>query len=90
MVLLAQTGLSSSSSICDDFVKSFLKKRVYVCEMANIVRINIDKAPVRQLLKVVVKAEDEINETSFVHGQNKRRLQIQSIAHGRNFARRTI
>ena len=41
--------------------------------MANITRLNIDKATVRQLFKAVVKATDEINKTSFIHGQTKRR-----------------
>ena len=42
--------------------------------MANTMKLNIDKATMRQLFKAVVKAKDEIKETSsrFVHGQTKR------------------
>ena len=53
--------------------------------MANTMKLNIGKATVRQLFKAVVRATDEINETSFIHGQTKRRLQIQPLAHGSAF-----
>ena len=36
------------------------------------VRINIDRATVRHLFRAFVKPIDEINETSFLHGQTKR------------------
>jgi hypothetical protein len=36
--------------------------------MATIAKLNIEKATVRQLFSVVVKATDEINEASFTHG----------------------
>jgi hypothetical protein len=41
--------------------------------MASTAKLNIEKATVRQLFRVVVnlKATDEINEASFTHGQNK-------------------
>ena len=48
--------------------------------MANTMKLNIDKATGRLLFKAVVKATDEINETSWVHGQTKRRLQVQPMA----------
>ena len=48
--------------------------------MATTTSLNIDKATVRQLFKAVVKASDEINEKSFVHGQAKHLLQIQPMA----------
>ena len=38
--------------------------------MATTMKINIDKATVRQLFKAVVKASDEILEASFVYGQH--------------------
>ena len=53
--------------------------------MVNIAKLNIDKAAVQQLLKAVVKATDEINETSFVHRQTKRRLQVQPMADASEF-----
>ena len=53
--------------------------------MANITRLNIDKETVRQLFKAVFKATDEINETLFVHGQTKRRLQVQPMAQASEF-----
>jgi hypothetical protein len=34
--------------------------------MATTVKLNMDKATVRQLFKAVVNAKDEIKETSFV------------------------
>ena len=53
--------------------------------MANITRLNINKATVRQLFKAVVKATDEINETSFVHGQTKHRLKFRPILQASEF-----
>ena len=53
--------------------------------MANITKLSIDKAMVRQLFKAVVNASDELNELSFIHGQNKRRLQVQPMAHASEF-----
>ena len=53
--------------------------------MSNIMKLNIDKATVQQLFKAVFKAADEINETSFVHGQYKRRLQVQPMAQASEF-----
>ncbi len=43
---------------------------------------NIDKSTVRQLFRAVVKTTDEMNETSFVHGQNKRRFKVDTTAQG--------
>ena len=42
--------------------------------MATTTKLNIDKleATVLGLFKAVVKASDEINETSFIYGQAKR------------------
>ena len=48
-------------------------------------KLNIDKATVQQLFKAVFKAADEINETSFVHGQTKRQLQVQPMAKASEF-----
>ena len=53
--------------------------------MANITKLSIDKATERQLFKAVVKALDVINELSFLHGQNKRRLQVQPMAQASEF-----
>ena len=53
--------------------------------MATTMKINIDKATVRQLFKGVVKASDEILEASFVYGQYKRRLQVQPMAQASEF-----
>ena len=54
--------------------------------MATTTRLNIDyKATVRQLFKAVVKASDEIQEKSFVHGQIKRLLPIQPLAQASEF-----
>ena len=53
--------------------------------MANTTKLSIDKARVRQLFKTVVKASDELNEVSFLHGQSKRRLQVQPMAHASEF-----
>jgi hypothetical protein len=50
--------------------------------MATTSRINIDKATVRQVFKVVARVTDEIRvkETLFVHWKPKRQLVIQPIA----------
>ena len=53
--------------------------------MATTMKINIDKATVRQLFKAVVKTSDEILEASFVYGQHKRRLQVQPLAQASEF-----
>jgi hypothetical protein len=53
--------------------------------MALIAKLNIEKATARQLLRVVVKATDEINEASFTHGQNKRRYKVDIMAQGSEF-----
>jgi hypothetical protein len=55
--------------------------------MANIAKLNIDnlKATVQQLYTAVVNATDDINEKLFLHGQTKRQLQIQPMAHGSEF-----
>ena len=53
--------------------------------MANIKKLNIDKATVRQLFEAVVKAMVKINETSLMHGLTKRRLQIQPMAQASEF-----
>ncbi len=50
--------------------------------MASIAKLNIEKATVRQLFRVVVKATDEINEASFTHGQNKRHYKVDIMAQG--------
>ena len=48
-------------------------------------KLSIDKATVQQLFKAVVKASNEVNELSFLHGQNKRRLQVQPMAQASEF-----
>ena len=48
--------------------------------MATQVKINFDKATVRQLFKAVAKATDEKNQTSIQQGQTKCRLPISPIA----------
>ena len=53
--------------------------------MANTTKVNIDKATVRQLFKAVAKVSDELNELSFIHGQNKRRLQVQPMSYASEF-----
>ena len=53
--------------------------------MANNTRLNVDKATVRQLFKAGAKVSDELNELSFIHGQNKRRLPVQPMAHASEF-----
>ena len=53
--------------------------------MASNTNLDIDKATVLQLFKAVVKASDELNETSFLHGQSKRRLQVQPMAQASEF-----
>ncbi len=45
-------------------------------------KLNIEKVTVRQLFRVVVKATDEINEESFIHGQNKHRYKVDIMAQG--------
>ena len=53
--------------------------------MASTAKLNIEKATVRQLFRVVVKATDEINEACFNHGQNKRHYKVDIMAQGSEF-----
>ncbi len=53
--------------------------------VATTTKVNIDKAKVRQLFKIVVEVTDEINETSFVHGKTKCLLPIQPMEHVSEF-----
>ncbi len=53
--------------------------------MASTAKLSIEKATVRQLFRVVVKATDEINEASFIHAQNKRRYKVDIMAQGSEF-----
>jgi hypothetical protein len=55
--------------------------------MASTAKLNIEKATVRQLFRVVssVKATDEINEASFNHGQNKLSYNVDIMAQGSEF-----
>ena len=53
--------------------------------MANITKLDFEKATVRQLFKAVAYATDEINETLFIHGQTKCRLQVQPMAQASEF-----
>ncbi len=53
--------------------------------MASIARLNIEKVPVCQPFRVVVKATNEINEASFIHGQNKRCYKVDIMARGSEF-----
>ncbi len=52
--------------------------------MATIAKLKIEKATIRQLFRVVVKATDEINEASFIHGQNKRGYKVDIIIRGQD------
>ncbi len=53
--------------------------------MAYNLKLNIEKATVRQLFRAVVKATDEINEASFLHGQNKHWFKVDTMAQGSEF-----
>ena len=53
--------------------------------MASMAKLNIEKATVRQLFRVAVKATDEINEASCTHGQNKCRYKVDIMAQGAEF-----
>ena len=53
--------------------------------MPTTAKLNIEKATVRQLFRAVVKATDEINEASFLHGQNKHRFKVDIMAQGSEF-----
>jgi hypothetical protein len=56
--------------------------------MATTAKLNIDKATVQQLFGAVVKATDEINEASFVHGRNKLRglrFKVDTMEQGSKF-----
>ena len=53
--------------------------------MANTNKLHIDQATVRQLFKAVVKVLDELNELSFIHGQNKHRRPVQPMVHASEF-----
>ncbi len=53
--------------------------------MAIIATLNIEKATERQLFSAVVKATNEINEASFLHGQNKCRYKVDTMAQGSEF-----
>ena len=79
-----QTGLSSSVSSCEGFAKNRKGGDTYI-QMANTTKLSIDKAMVRQLFKAVVKASDELNEESFLHGLGKCRLQVQPMAQASEF-----
>jgi hypothetical protein len=53
--------------------------------MASTAKLNIEKATVLQLFRVVVKATDEINKASFNRGQNKRPYKVDIMAQGSEF-----
>ena len=53
--------------------------------MANITKLDFEKATVRQLFKAVAYATDEINETLFIHGHTKCRPQVQPMAQASEF-----
>ena len=45
-------------------------------------KINVDKASLKTLFKTIVKVNEELNETSFVHGMTRRRLhKLQTFIH---------
>ena len=77
--------LLCSKSSCEYFTRAFWKGGGNIFDGNHCIKLKIDTATVRQLLKAVVKATDEINETSFIHGQTKRRLKVDSMAHGSEF-----
>jgi hypothetical protein len=74
--------LLCSKSSCEYFTRAFWKGGGNIFDGNHCIKLKIDTATVRQLLKAVVKATDEINETSFIHGQTKRRLKVDSMAQG--------
>ena len=53
--------------------------------MTTIAKLNIEKATVRQLFRAVIKATDEINETSFLHGRNELRFKVNIMAQWSDF-----
>ena len=80
-----QTGLSTSVSSCEDFAKNIQTRRGYIYSNGKHYKLSIDKATVLQLFKAVVKASDELNEVSFLHGQGKLQLQVQPMAQASEF-----
>ena len=53
--------------------------------MATAAKLKIEKAAVGLLFRAVVKATDEINEASFVHGQNKLIFKVDTMAQWTEF-----
>jgi hypothetical protein len=55
--------------------------------MATIAKLNIEKTTKCQLFRAAIKATDEINEASFLHGQNKLhyKLEVDTMAQGSEF-----
>ena len=73
-------------SSCVYFATAF-RKVGEIDSIATTAKLNIEKATVtvRQLFRAVVKATDEINEASFLHGQNKHWFKVDTMAQGSEF-----
>ena len=86
-IVHGQTGLVALEfRAANNFAKNFQKRRGFLSiQMATTTNLNIDTATVRQMFKAVIKASDEINEKSIVHGQAKRVLPIQPLAQASEF-----
>ena len=52
---------------------------------ATTVKINVDKASLKTLFKIIAKINEDLNEISLVHGMTRRRLQIKAQAHATDF-----
>jgi hypothetical protein len=68
----------SHGSSCVNFAIA-IRKGGEIYSMANIAKLNIQKATVCQLFRVVIKAIDEIHEASFTHRQIKRSYKVDNI-----------
>ena len=58
--------------------------------VANTMKLNIDRATVRQLFRAVTKAADEIKEKSIIYGATKRVLPLQHMAQASEFMCRMV
>jgi hypothetical protein len=71
----------SLGSSCVYFARAF-RKGGKILSIATITKLNIEKLTVRQLFRVIVKATNEINEASFIYGQNMCRYKVDIMAQG--------
>ncbi len=69
---------------CIYFAIAF-RKEGEIYSMETIAKLKIGEAAVRQLFRAVIKATDEINEASFLHGQSKPRYKSDTLAQGSEF-----